>query len=201
MNRETILKYFSSFDLSSIKTLGKEIIGVLLAVVFAFSFYRFVYLRNSNEIKALDAQARSVRTDMERINSELQGSERLAAEIEKASSDLDKLEGRLKGLKERLPTERNISGLLSEISEGEIKKGIRIISIKPLPPADKGELVRLPFQITMEAGFIQFGDYLERVENMPRLMVVDNFIIEQKDGRSSTVNAQVYLSAYILNRK
>jgi hypothetical protein len=36
------------------------------------------------------------------------------------------------------------------------------------------------------------------VENLKRLIIVDNFMLENKDEASLTLNARVYLSAYVL---
>lgn len=198
MNGE-LLKKISSIDLTLLKTLRREAVGGLILVVFSFVFFRFIYPYNTRQISSLEAEMTNAGAEIDRINSEMQAAERLGKAVTDATVNLNILEGRLKDLNERLPSDKHVSRILSEISENGFSKGVRITSIKPMPAEDKGELSRLPFQISLETRYTSFGNYLEMIENLPRLMVVDNFMIEQKDDTSLILNSQLYLSAYVLN--
>lgn len=197
MNNET-LRALQNLDLSKLKAFKGELIAMLGLFVFSIVFYRFGYLRNANEISAIDRRIADGRAIMGKMEAEARASINLEKTAAEVSANLKLLEDRIKNFKERLPSDRQVSRLLGELS-GAPGAGIKIISIKPLIPEEKGELSRMPFQITMEARFIPFGDYLERVEKMPRLMIVDNFMLEQKDDSSAVLRAQVYLSAYMTN--
>lgn len=191
-------KMLSSIDAGLLSRYGAEVIGALALIVFSFFFYRFGYLHNSRELAGLDEGIVNARNEITRIRQEAASSEGLDRAVGEASENLKVLERRLKGLKEKLPSDKLVSRLLAEFSENGTA-GLKVVSIKPLPPEDKGELSRLPFQITMESGFMPFGNYLERIENLPRLMVVDNFMIEPREDGSPTLVSNIYLSAYILN--
>ncbi|MBI5469385.1 MAG: type 4a pilus biogenesis protein PilO [Deltaproteobacteria bacterium] len=193
-----VLKALHDLDLSRLKVFKGELIALLGLFVFSVVFYRFGYMRNAREISALDGRIEGARAELGKTEAEARASANLEKTAAEASVSLKLLEDRLKNLKERLPSDKQVSRLLAEFS-GTPGAGIRIVSIKPLAPEDRGELSRLPFQITMEARFIPFGDYLERVEKMPRLMIVDNFMVEPKDDSSAVLRAQVYLSAYMMN--
>ncbi len=193
-----VLKAFRDLDIYRLKVSKGELIALLGLFVFSVVFYRFGYLRNVREISALDGRIEGARAELGKTEAEARASVNLEKTAAEASVSLKVLEERLKNLKDRLPSDKQVSKLLTEISDSRVA-GIRIISIKPLPPEERGGLSRLPFQITMEARFIPFGDYLERVEKMPRLMIVDNFMVEPKDDTSAVLRAQVYLSAYIMN--
>ena len=196
------LKAFRELDLSRLKVFKGELIALLGLFVFSVVFYRSGYLRNVREISSLDGRIEGARAELGKTEAEARASVNLEKTVAEASVSLRLLEDRLKGLKERLPSDKQASKLLTELSDSRVA-GIRIVSIKPLPPEDRGEdrgeLSRLPFQVTIEARFIPFGDYLERVEKMPRLMMVDNFMVEPKDDSSAVLRAQVYLSAYMMN--
>ncbi|MBI5643920.1 MAG: type 4a pilus biogenesis protein PilO [Deltaproteobacteria bacterium] len=198
MNGDT-LKQLSAIDLSWLKQLRREGIIVLALVACSIFFYKFVYLRNIREIGETENRVSIIRSEIQMASAQSQASDNLNKAVTDASVGLKLMEEKLKSLKERLPSDKHISNILSEFSENDFKKGIRINSIKPLEPETKGELARLPFQISMEARYVSFGDYLERIEKLPRLMIVDNFVIEQKDDLSQALSAQVNLSAYILS--
>lgn len=197
MNGDLLKKL--SFDLGWVKRFKKEAIGGALIVLASLLFYKFAYLWFGAKYASFDAGIKGTRAEISRINAEIQAAESLRTAVKEASVNLKAIEQRLREMKERLPSDRYVSKILSEISDNDFKRGVRIVSIKPLAPEDKGELARLPFQITLEGRYFTFGDYIERIENLPRVMVVDNFTIEPKDEATSVLTTQVYLSAYVLN--
>lgn len=198
MNGSALLKVFSGADMSVLKLFKKETMGAGVLIVLTIFFYRFAYQRNASEIRSLDTRIKETRAEIDKINAEIQTAENLRKAVTAAARELKRADESLKHLNERLPSGKQISKILSEISDNDLKGGVRILAIKPLPPEETGELIRLPFQITMETRFIPFGEYLERIEGLKRLMIVDNFLIESKEDPSNTLTAQLYLSAYIL---
>ncbi|MBI5344023.1 MAG: type 4a pilus biogenesis protein PilO [Deltaproteobacteria bacterium] len=202
MNGKDILTAFSSIDLASVKALRREIIALVLTAAFSYFSYRFIYLRNRAEMKAVDERRKGIAVEIEQINAGIKASEELRKTVAEAGRSLKGIEDRFRFIRSRLPSDRNISKILRDIAEGDLKAGLKITSIKPLVPEEKGELMRLPMQITMEARFISFGEYLERIENLERLMIVDNFMIEAKEKDTGThmLTSQMYLGAYIMGR-
>ncbi|MBI5236120.1 MAG: type 4a pilus biogenesis protein PilO [Deltaproteobacteria bacterium] len=192
------LKTFKSVDSASLKLFRPEFIAVCIFIVSTFAFYRFVYRANAAEAIARDAKIVQLRADITRIQAEAASSEKMRVAVADASSDLAALEERLVNLKLRLPSEKQLSGILAEINANSGKKGVRIVSIKPQAVEDKGELARMPFHVVLECGFTSFGDYLDMIENLKRIIIVDNFLLENKDGASMALAAHIYLSAYVL---
>lgn len=191
------LKRFKDIDISFLKSFKREAIAVCALLVLSLLFYRFGYKRNLSEMDSLNASIASLKSEIQMVEAQSRASAGLSKAVTEATVNLKTVEGRLKSLKERLPSDKQVSRILSEFTESDFPRGVRIVSIKPLEPEAKGELSRLPFQIKMEARYSSFGDYLERIERLPRLMIVDNFMIE--GGDTADLNAEVYLSAYILS--
>ncbi len=191
-------KVVPGIDLSGMGDWRKEILGMLIMASFALFFYRFVYLENLSKIEALEQKAAAVRAEIARINTEVKEIDLLKSRLEEATESLRTLERKLRDLKERLPSEKVLSGILAELAANEFKDDLKIVSIKPMPPEEKGELVRLPLMITLESRFIPFGNYLERIENLRRIIVVDNFKVEVMEERTPRLSAQVFLSSYAM---
>lgn len=200
MNSRELLDKIRAVDLQPVAHLKRE--GAFLALLFVLTavFYRFVYVRGVRELGAMDSQMKSTRIEIDGIKSEIQAAEGLRKSVAEAAKSLKVADEKLKYLQERLPTGKSIAAILREISGGEEKTGLRIVTIKPLLAEEKGALIRLPFQITLQSRFIGFGEYLERIEGLERVMVVDNFMIEAKDDSAPAVTSQVYLSAYIMGQ-
>ena len=180
------------------KALGKfrfELAVTGALALLTLGFYS-AWQANKNEISRLDNAVKAASAESARIEAEASTAEGLDRAVSDASVSLALLEERLKAISERLPSDRHISRLLADLSESG--QDAKIISIKPLPPEDKGELARLPFQISIESRFSSFGAYMERIENLPRLMVIDNVSIEPREEGSTVLNSNIFLSAYVL---
>lgn len=185
----------SGMDLNALRGLRFEAVGAGV-LIFATIIFVLLWRFNSAEIKRLESAIALKTAEAARMQAEVSTIKGLEAAVEEASQNLLLLEERLKTMNERLPSDRHISRLLADLSDSG--QGVKIVSIKPLAPEDKGELARLPFQISMESRFAPFGAYVERIESLPRLMVIDNISIEPKDDGSNVLNTSVYLSAYVL---
>lgn len=188
------LKPFS-IDMHALERFRFELIGACVLIVVTLVFF-FLWRHNSAEIARLERTVAAKSAEVARIEAEASTLKGLEAAVEEASKNLSQLEGKLKTMNERLPSDRHISRLLSDLTDNG--HGVRIVSIKPLAPEDRGELARLPFQINMESGFVPFGAYIERIENLPRLIVIDNISIEPKEDGTNMLNSNLYLSAYVL---
>lgn len=194
-----VLKGATNIDLSILKELKVEImIGVAL-VAAGFIFFKFVYMEGMKTARATDARAADARAEIARIRADARSAENLLKSVEEASANLTLLESRLGSLRERLPSDKRIAMILDEITGSRAQKRMRVIAVKPLPPEDRGELIRLPFQISAESGFFDFGGYIEMIEGLPRIIIVDNFMLELKDNDKAALTSQVYLSAYALS--
>lgn len=200
MNGNGVMKLVSGLDFKRLKAFKKEAIWLAALIALSFVFYRFVHLHNARALRQAETDMAAARSDIERLTSDITAAEGLRKTVAEASKSLKTSTERLARIEERLPTEKNLSKILSEISTEDSAGGVRIVSVKPLPVEDKGELVKLPFQITLEARFHAFGAYLERIENLKRVMIVENFLIESMDDGKDELNSQLYLSAYILSR-
>lgn len=198
MNGDVLRSIAAADVASTLNAFRREILAALVLAAFGLFFYRFVYTAGAEELAAAKNRSAAIAAETERIAAEVAAVEGLRRQVLEAESRLAVLEGRLESLRERLPTEKNISEILSEFSSGT-NGGSAIVSVKPLDPEVKGELTRLPFHLKMETTFLGFGEYLEGIEKMARIMVVDNFMIEAGEGAGpGRLSSQIFLSAYIL---
>lgn len=183
-----------NIDLQRIERFRFELSGALVLIALTFVFF-VAWRHNRAEIQKLDGMIAAKSAEVARIEAEASTVAGLERAVEEATQNLKLLEEKHRAMSERLPSDGHISKLLADLSDSG--HGVRIVSIKPLAPEDKGELARLPFQINMETRFVPFGAYVERIENLPRLMVIDNITIEPKDDGSNTLNTNLFLSAYV----
>lgn len=200
MNGRELFDKLRAADLQPLTHLKREAVFLALFLIATVVFYRFVYMRGVRELGSMESRMKATRIEMDRIKNEIQAAEDLRKSVAEAAKSLKAADEKLKYLQERLPAGKSIAAILREIAGGDERTGLRIVAIKPLPTEEKGALIRLPFQITMQSRFTGFGEYLERIEGLERVIIVDNFMIEAKDDSAPAVTSQVYLSAYIMGR-
>ncbi|MBE9529426.1 MAG: type 4a pilus biogenesis protein PilO [Proteobacteria bacterium] len=203
-----LIEQIKGIDLKALNAYRIELLGTAIMVGFGLLFHTYIYQGEVDSLKSLKLQIGAKVTEITVVEARSKAIAGLKSSAKRSKAKLERVEARLESLKERLPSTRQISTLLTEISgEGRgdgHRENVKVSSIKPMASEEKGELVRLPFQVNLESGFFSFGNYVERLENLERVIVIENFKIEAPESAAKepdgtrTLASQVYLSAYIL---
>lgn len=188
----------SRLETAGIKEYRETAIAILLAAAVAFFFYQYIYLKNAAEIKKLDSQMREITADIERVSAEIKETQKIAQRLKDAMERLKEMEGRFILTQSKLPSDRQLSSILKGLVGDDVRKGVKFISLRPLPLEQKGEYFKLPLQTTLQARFQSFGEYLETIEGMPRIVTVENFRIEAKEESRPLLSIQLFMSTYVL---
>ncbi len=200
MNGEAFIKAFGSIDLSKAIALKKDIIIFIMIIAASVFAFRLFYAHDKKAIAMAELEIRTLKEESSRVGFEIKATEGLNKALSEATAERTRLEGRLKGIKERLPSDKRISRIIADVTGADETGGVKVSSVKPLEPENKGEVTRIPLHMVVEAGFIPFGRYLETIDELRRIIIVDNFMIEQKEETGQVLNVQLYLSAYLLNK-
>jgi Tfp pilus assembly protein PilO len=192
-------------DMKELNTYRIELLGLAILVAFAFFFKSSVYSNQKEQLRNLKLEVSTKESEIIKFEAKSKAIAGLKRNVKKSSEKLQRVESRLASLKERLPSTSQISNLLVELSAEGSPEEVHVVSIKPMALEEKGELIRLPFQVNVESAFFSFGDYIQRLENLERVMVIENFKIEanklgvvEEGKKRHPLASQVYLSAYIL---
>lgn len=188
----------SRLEISKIKEYREAVIGLLIIAAAGFFFYQYIYLKNVAEIKRLDSQIQEVVADVNRVSAEIIETQKVAQRLKDAMEKLKDMENRFTVTQSKLPSDKQLSSILKGLVGDDTKRGIKFTSLRPLPLEPKGEYFKLPFQITMQSRFQAFGEYLERIEEMPRIITVENFRIEAKEESQPLLSIQLFMNTYVL---
>lgn len=188
----------SRLEISGIKEYREAVIGLLIIAAAGFFFYQYIYLKNVAEIKRLDSQIQEVVADVNRVSAEIIETQKVAQRLKDAMERLKDMENRFTVTQSKLPSDKQLSSILKGLVGDDTKRGIKFTSLRPLPLEPKGEYFKLPFQITMQSRFQTFGEYLERIEEMPRIITVENFRIEAKEESQPLLSIQLFMNTYVL---
>jgi type IV pilus assembly protein PilO len=136
-----------------------------------------------------------------------QRNEALRAEVLKARTDEANLRAfrvqaaalrqRLEVAKERLPSEKEMPRLYRQITDMAAASGLGVALFAPKPPEDKDVLAEVPIAMTAEAGYHQFGAFLDRLGRLPRIVTLGDFKWSGIERPAATVRAEMTLATYI----
>ncbi len=93
--------------------------------------------------------------------------------------------------RQRLSGVGGFSALLDEIARMAKDEGIEVVSVKLGDPRDQGGYVELPITIEVTANFRMLGEYLQRLQQLPQLVVVGKLRMETSEQTSPMLRAGV----------
>lgn len=171
--------------------------GIVLTLFFAMItlvFNIWFYSPSKKEIKGL-------KVDIEKLNSNIADYQAFASSAENESKRLkevvkayEDMESRLLFSKEQIPSEKEVSNILMELSSP--RPGLTLVNIQTSPLEDKGGYSRLPLVLQLRGGFQSLGTYLASLENSRRLIGVENINLVKDDNAGLSIRME--LSAYLM---
>jgi len=96
-----------------------------------------------------------------------------------------RLGDKLKELQQQLPEEKEISGLLKQVSELGIKSGLNVASWKPgarsVHPSN--EVYIIPVDVQMRGSYHQFGHFFSNITALDRIVNISNITMNIGDPK------------------
>ncbi len=171
-------------------------LAAMVAVYLLFQVY--ILAPRLRHIAAVRAQAEALTGEIRSLQALVADKQAQAQREGQVLEAFRRLSARAEQAKRMLPTREGLGLLLRDLTEPGRKAGVRVVSFQPLPPVPLARLTKLPFKLQAEGGFRDIGRYLAALENMDRLVVVENVQVNALDGSGSRVSAEVFGTTYLL---
>ncbi|MBI4746377.1 MAG: type 4a pilus biogenesis protein PilO [Deltaproteobacteria bacterium] len=170
--------------------------GIVLTLFFAvitLVFNILFYSPSKKEIKGLKVEIEKLNSninDYQAVASSAGNESKRLMDVEKAYQEM---ESRLLFSKEQIPSEKEVSSILKELSSPN--PGLTLVNIQTSPLEDKGEYSRLPLVLQLQGGFQSLGTYLVSLENSRRLIGIENInlVKEEQAGVSIRMELNLFL--------
>lgn len=139
------------------------------AIVLIILFIVFIYLPKNKEIKSLNDSI--AKLDNEIAISEVKAQKLTALKIENR-----RLKARLVKLQEQLPEEKEVSGLLKQVSDLGIKSGLKILLWRPEAKVSdpSGLYVKIPVKVEVLTGYHNLGAFFSYISRLPRIVNISD---------------------------
>jgi len=169
---------------------------VLLAVPAVSLFFVF-QPRNRDIRQALD-EMRLKQARLDRLDEVTSKIEDIGLAIEEGRESISFIEA-------KLPSEKDVEGILEEVWAITAKNGLTVKSVKTLQAKPAALYRELPLEMIVEGDFDGFYQFLLQIENLPRITRVHKLKLQrtstnrrfrEQDASTASMKAEFTLSIY-----
>ncbi len=166
-------------DVENLTPLKKGLLIALPAIAIIAFFLTLFIFPSIEEVAKLKA---NVQKQTDEINLLKKHSERLPTLI----TENEKLQKRLTELQMQLPEEKEVSGLLKQVSVLGVKSGLHVMTWKPKAKTVHGskEVYEVPVEVEMRGGFHHFGQFFSSLTKLGRIVNLSDINIKNIDQKT-----------------
>ena len=167
----------------------KIVLGVMGVVTIVAAAYFLV-------LSPLELKVSHLRTQNESLQRELAQSRAIAADLPRFRNEVAELEAKVSTLKDKLPTDREMPTFYRSMSDAGIQAGLGVSLFQPRDGVIKDYYVEVPITVNAEGSYHQFGDFLERVARLPRVVSVREMKLSAQNKPRNPMRADITLVTY-----
>ena len=184
-------------DLKAVAKPREQILAFAVVLGLLVSFARVLYFPKRMEQTELTTKIKNLSLEKEALE---KFTEALLKQPPKAKPE--DLSPRIKILKgEMAPFAEETSLLLSQMTAPEFLKGITIKKMSDISPQKKNNYSQSGFVISAQGPFQNIYAFLERAEQFPALMMIDNVTLKALDSKASFVELELDGVLFHLEKK
>ena len=188
--------------MANITKLGKEktqiyILCSFVVVIVLVSYFYFFLKPRMNILRKVLPKVAALSKESKEADKLIDNVDNLKAEIAQLKKGMSQYEA-------RLPTQKEISSILNNLSDLASWENIKITEIKELETI-KGEMGEgeqaysgVPIEIDMKSGYHQLGKFINQIENSDRLMKIDDLEINSASESLTEHNVRLIVSSFVL---
>lgn len=170
-----------NINIKNLPPYAKLILSFLPALIIAILIIVLIILPKNKEIKTLENKI----TTQE---AEIAKSQAKSEKLTELTLENERLKKRLEELKQQLPEEREISGLLKEVSDLGIKSGLQISLWKPEQKKthSSGIVYEIPVKVELTGSYHSLGYFFSSLTKLNRIVNLSDIKLgDPKMGKDS----------------
>jgi Tfp pilus assembly protein PilO len=172
-------------------------VGVLAAVLIVAAWWMFLFSPARSDASKVDTEVKAAKAkslSLETEKKQLEDLEKRAPEIE---ADRDRL-------RNAVPDQPDLATFIEQANQLGVDTGVTWVSVSPTEPAAGTAAGTIQVALQVTGGYYQVLDYLNRLESIPRLVVVDQVSLTASDasaaGGAAAVGGPPQLAASLTAR-
>ncbi len=148
----------------------------------------------------------TLETDLQKLQADLDQKRMIAANRSKLEEEIKGLEKQLEAAVVKLPEEKEIPNLLTQVNERGQQSGLEFLLFRPAAPVKKGFYAEVPIDMRVEGDYHTLATFLDRVSKLERIVNVADLRINplpaeraKKTGR--TISADLKATTFTFLEK
>jgi len=121
---------------------------------------------------------------LQKLQADLQQKQLIAANRPKLEAEIKALEKELDDALVRLPEEKEIPKLLTQVNTLGQQNGLEFLLFRPGAPAKKGFYAEVPIEMRVEGQYHSLGGFLDRVSKLERIVNVSDIRVSPMTGQA-----------------
>jgi type IV pilus assembly protein PilO len=168
------------------------ILGVVVGVAVFALYYVSVYQPKMADIDRLTAEARKLAADVAE-------KKKIAAQLPQLEREVVVLDQQLKEVLVKLPEEKEIPNLLTQVTSLGQQAGLEFASFRPAGIQARDFYSEVPINLRVQGTYHTLGTFFDRLSKMPRIVTVGDFRISPlavKKAEDRTITAEFGVTTY-----
>lgn len=159
----------------------KAALSILPALVITVAVTALIILPKNKEINALEDKISAQEDEIVR------GQIR-AEKLTELISENERLRKKLNELKEQLPEEKEVSGLLKQVSDLSIRSGLRILLWKPEEKRihASGIVYEIPVRVELSGSYHNLGYFSSRLTRLNRIVNISDIKLSDPEPKKGS---------------
>lgn len=173
------LKELNELDFEQVAVWPKEVkivVGIFMAIMVAGLSYWFIV---QPKLPVWDAAERKEAE----LKLQFEAKYRIAVNLEAYQEQLAQLKQDFSSMLRSLPTSNETPGLLDDITYVGTSSGLTFKLLNWQKEIPKEFYTELPIEIEVSGGYHNFGHFVSKVADLPRIVTLHDFVIEQNEER------------------
>ncbi|MFH1422525.1 MAG: type 4a pilus biogenesis protein PilO [Planctomycetota bacterium] len=171
-----------------IKKNAAPIIAILILAILFFTIF-----------KPQISKILSLREELNESRDKLRSSHEMIDNLVHVAYEYEEASTRLSAIKNDYPEEHEIPGIFKEITSTAEELNLKIGVIEPQPEERKNFLIRVPKRITLTGDYKSIGEYLERISDTAKLLVIRKLEMNTENNVYPQLSIDILLDAYFIS--
>ncbi|MFH1874378.1 MAG: type 4a pilus biogenesis protein PilO [Pseudomonadota bacterium] len=184
--------FLSRSDLRGMPNAREKIIFLLTVIVCLFVFFKSCWYPSQRAIS-------SVKSDIEVIKKEQTKVEKAQKEAKKnvkqVWSGTEEIREKYNQYAKKVALEPD-SFLMREFSNPVLLKDIRLVAVNFADNKNDGNIITQKFDLSLSGSFVSILDYLNRLDKLPLLLVLNEINIDSEENKQGRVTLEINGVAY-----
>jgi len=185
----------------------KQPIGIAIILIVIIVFSVFVYMPKHREVARLKTRINDMEEQIVLTNAML-------GDMEKLGHVLGQMQQEMKLFEKRLPTQKQISSIVSELSSLAQASLLEVISIKPeksVQMIDKdGQSVNMgqdpldsmKIHLELRASYKALAEYIRKIQDSLNILAgIDDIKISGNEGTAPKLDVDMTLTIYVIGKR